>query len=125
MLYAFDLLEFDGEDLRALVRKCRRKKVVLETVLLQRMGQEAAHRDGRHLDRPPSLSWHCGHGRTWHQTLPARSPASGHDGTVRCVAIGAPEGDVPAPAGGRVNPFMHIRSYNMSGALSGAPTDTR
>jgi hypothetical protein len=39
MLYAFDLLEFDGEDLRPLVRKCRRKKLALETALLQRMGQ--------------------------------------------------------------------------------------
>jgi hypothetical protein len=46
MLYAFDLLEFDGEDLRPLVRKCRRKKVVLGTVLLQRMGQEVGG-DGR------------------------------------------------------------------------------
>ncbi len=34
-----------------------------------------AHRDGRHLDRAPSLSRRCGHGRTWQQL--ARPPVAG------------------------------------------------
>src|SRR5262249_54597373 len=43
-------------------RKRLRRGLPLVGCLLRRASPQLAHRDARHLDRPPSLSGHCGHG---------------------------------------------------------------